>query len=354
MQFENRVPRMLKRDFTPGGTIDILGTRDQELETAFAKRLGVPLLLANVYRSRSIRWPARRRLNKEDGSAIIKLFEKPRRRHGEWRRMIGGRLRFRLTAEQEFASSPFPRTGNTIALRLFGGWLILPQSWRVLMKRTLTAVIALAAAAGFAGLVQAQTTSTTTTPSSTAPSTSSTAPSAAAPSATAPSATSAANPSAAPANPSMTSHAAPQASMQQPASGDSFWSRNISEDEVRQAQQQLQAQGLYKGPIDGKVGSEMHRSLARYQQQNGLRQTGTLDEQTVARIGGGAGPAIGSTTPPAGSAAAPAGSGSMTGGAARGGTAASPSTTSPIGAGGTSTTTPTTAPSTSSTQPVTR
>jgi peptidoglycan hydrolase-like protein with peptidoglycan-binding domain len=210
------------------------------------------------------------------------------------------------------------------------------------MNRTLTAVIALAAAAGFAGLVQAQTTSTTTpTPSSTAPSTSLTAPSAA-------------NPSAAPANPSMTSQAAPQASMQQPASGDSFWSRSISEDQVRQAQQQLQAQGLYKGPIDGKVGSEMHRSLARYQQQNGLRQTGTLDEQTVARIGGGAGPAIGSTTSPAGSAAAPAGSGSMTSGAATGGTAASPSTTSPIGAGGTSTTTPTTAPSTSSTQPVTR
>jgi peptidoglycan hydrolase-like protein with peptidoglycan-binding domain len=202
------------------------------------------------------------------------------------------------------------------------------------MKRTLTAVIGLAATAGFAGMVQAQTTSTTTTPSSTAPSSYSSAPSAA---------------STAPANPSMTSHPAPQASMQQPASGNSFWSRNLSEDEVRQAQQQLQAQGLYKGPIDGKVGSEMHRALARYQQQNGLRQTGTLDEQTVARIGGGAGPAIGSTTPPAGSAAAPAGSGSMTGRPA-----ASPSTTSPIGAGGTSTTKSTTAPSTSSTQPVTR
>jgi peptidoglycan hydrolase-like protein with peptidoglycan-binding domain len=153
----------------------------------------------------------------------------------------------------------------------------------------------------------------------------------------------------------MTPNAAPQASMQQPASGNSFWSRNISEDEVRQSQQQLQAQGLYKGPIDGKVGSEMQRSLARYQQQNGLRQTGTLDEQTVARIGGGAGPAIGSTTSPAGSAAAPAGSGSMTGGAAVSPGTTSTGTTSPIGAGGTSTGASTTAPSTpSSTQPVTR
>jgi 3-hydroxyisobutyrate dehydrogenase-like beta-hydroxyacid dehydrogenase len=74
VQFENRVPRMLKRDFTPGGTIDI-SYKDQELETAFAKRLGVPLLLANV--SQQVYQMARAQgLNKEDGSAIIKVFEK--------------------------------------------------------------------------------------------------------------------------------------------------------------------------------------------------------------------------------------------------------------------------------------
>src|SRR5260221_6263252 len=73
VQFENRVPRMLKRDFTPGGTIDI-SYKDQELETAFAKRLGVPLLLANgtqqVYQMGRAAG-----LNKQDGSAIVKLFE---------------------------------------------------------------------------------------------------------------------------------------------------------------------------------------------------------------------------------------------------------------------------------------
>ena len=74
VQFENRVPRMLKRDFTPGGTIDI-SFKDQELETAFAKRLGVPLLLANV--SQQVYQMARAQgLNKEDGSAIIKVLEK--------------------------------------------------------------------------------------------------------------------------------------------------------------------------------------------------------------------------------------------------------------------------------------
>ncbi|TMK27842.1 MAG: hypothetical protein E6G69_15100, partial [Alphaproteobacteria bacterium] len=88
------------------------------------------------------------------------------------------------------------------------------------MKRTLIAVIALAAATGFAGVAQAQTTTNTTaTPSATAPSTQATAPSAT---------TTPTNPGAAPANPSMTPNAAPQASMQQPASGNSFWSRNIS------------------------------------------------------------------------------------------------------------------------------
>jgi len=217
------------------------------------------------------------------------------------------------------------------------------------MQRSLTAVIALAAAAGFIGLAEAQTSTTATTPSSTAPSTQATAPSA-----TAPSTTTATNPSAAPTNPSMApanpsaARPAPQASAQPSAGGNSFWSRNLSQDEVRQAQQQLQAQGLYRGPVDGMVGSQMHRALAQFQQQNGLRQTGTLDEQTVARLGGG-GPAIGSSAPPAGTTPAPA-SGSMTPSTAP----SASTTTSPIGAGGTSTGTSTTAPSPSPTQPVTR
>ena len=74
VQFQNRVPRMLKRDFTPGGTIDI-SFKDQELETAFAKRLGVPLLLANL--TQQVYQMGRAAgFNKEDGSAIIKVFER--------------------------------------------------------------------------------------------------------------------------------------------------------------------------------------------------------------------------------------------------------------------------------------
>ena len=68
-----RVPRILAGDFEPGGTIDI-SYKDQELETAFAKQLGVPLLLANV--TQQVYQMARARgLNKHDGAAIIKIFE---------------------------------------------------------------------------------------------------------------------------------------------------------------------------------------------------------------------------------------------------------------------------------------
>jgi 2-hydroxymethylglutarate dehydrogenase len=67
------VPRILAGDFAPGGTIDI-SYKDQELETAFAKRLGVPLLLANL--TQQIYQMARAQgLNKQDGSAIVKIFE---------------------------------------------------------------------------------------------------------------------------------------------------------------------------------------------------------------------------------------------------------------------------------------
>ena len=72
--FENRVPRMLARDFAPGGTIDISFT-DQELETAFAKRLGVPVLLADV--TQQVRHMARAAgFSKEAGSAALKIFER--------------------------------------------------------------------------------------------------------------------------------------------------------------------------------------------------------------------------------------------------------------------------------------
>jgi 3-hydroxyisobutyrate dehydrogenase len=72
--FETRVPKILARDFSPGGTVDI-SFKDQELETALAKQLGVPLLLANV--SQQVYQMARAAgFNKEDGTAVIKVLER--------------------------------------------------------------------------------------------------------------------------------------------------------------------------------------------------------------------------------------------------------------------------------------
>jgi 3-hydroxyisobutyrate dehydrogenase len=72
--FEQGVPKILRRDFAPGGTVDIT-YKDQELETAFAKQLGVPLIMANV--TQQLYQMARAAgLNKEDGLAVVKILEK--------------------------------------------------------------------------------------------------------------------------------------------------------------------------------------------------------------------------------------------------------------------------------------
>lgn len=68
-----RVPRFLSGDFSPGGTVDI-SYKDQELETAFAKALGVPLFMAAI--SQQVYQMARAQgLNKQDGASVVKLYE---------------------------------------------------------------------------------------------------------------------------------------------------------------------------------------------------------------------------------------------------------------------------------------
>jgi 3-hydroxyisobutyrate dehydrogenase-like beta-hydroxyacid dehydrogenase len=72
--FERGAARMLARDFSPAGTVDI-SFKDQELETSFAKQLGAPLLLANV--SQQVYQMARAAgLGKQDGTAIIQVLER--------------------------------------------------------------------------------------------------------------------------------------------------------------------------------------------------------------------------------------------------------------------------------------
>ena len=55
---------------------------------------------------------------------------------------------------------------------------------------------------------------------------------------------------------------------------------------IRAAQQQLKYSGLYNGSVDGKMGSETQRAFRQFQQQHGLRQSGTLDERTYTALQG--------------------------------------------------------------------
>ena len=53
---------------------------------------------------------------------------------------------------------------------------------------------------------------------------------------------------------------------------------------VKDAQSQLQREGLYRGPVDGVLGPDTRQAIAAYQAREGLQQTATLDQDTVQRM----------------------------------------------------------------------
>jgi hypothetical protein len=54
---------------------------------------------------------------------------------------------------------------------------------------------------------------------------------------------------------------------------------------IAAAQERLARQGYYRGETDGVLSAEMQNALRRYQNTNGLRQTGYLDSDTLAVMG---------------------------------------------------------------------
>lgn len=60
-----------------------------------------------------------------------------------------------------------------------------------------------------------------------------------------------------------------------------------SRTELRQAQQQLRAEGLYRGRIDGRTGPRTRQAIMAFQQQHNLNATGTLDQQTLQALQSG-------------------------------------------------------------------
>ena len=54
---------------------------------------------------------------------------------------------------------------------------------------------------------------------------------------------------------------------------------------IESAQQLLQGQGLYKGPVNGVMNSQTQSALRHYQQNNNLNVTGRLDSKTMSSLG---------------------------------------------------------------------
>lgn len=71
----------------------------------------------------------------------------------------------------------------------------------------------------------------------------------------------------------------------------------LSRQQIKTAQQQLKADGLYKGKLDGKWSRSTRMAVARFQQQNGLKRTATLNRRTFDRLTGTQAVGVGSSMP---------------------------------------------------------
>jgi Putative peptidoglycan binding domain len=58
----------------------------------------------------------------------------------------------------------------------------------------------------------------------------------------------------------------------------------LTADQIKRAQEALKREGLYPGPLDGKVGPQTRQALRAYQAREGLPPTGVLDEATFRRL----------------------------------------------------------------------
>lgn len=59
---------------------------------------------------------------------------------------------------------------------------------------------------------------------------------------------------------------------------------HLSQTQLKQVQQKLKAENLYKGKIDGRMGPDTKQAIEQFQQKNNLQQTGQLDQQTLAAL----------------------------------------------------------------------
>ena len=56
-------------------------------------------------------------------------------------------------------------------------------------------------------------------------------------------------------------------------------------DQVKKAQQALADKGAYKGKVTGRSNAAFRAALKQYQKDNGLKATGRLNQETLAKLG---------------------------------------------------------------------
>ena len=80
---------------------------------------------------------------------------------------------------------------------------------------------------------------------------------------------------------------------------DSRWAQQqLRKDDIRWAQTELRYRGLYKGSLDGVLGSGTRRALGQFQRENGLSRTALLDAQTWEMLTDDGGSGVGSSIVP--------------------------------------------------------
>ncbi|MGH7845541.1 MAG: peptidoglycan-binding domain-containing protein [Candidatus Binatia bacterium] len=62
-------------------------------------------------------------------------------------------------------------------------------------------------------------------------------------------------------------------------------SGKFSADNIKEVQQALKDKGHDPGSIDGIMGQQTQQALRSFQQQEGLKATGTLDDKTAQKLG---------------------------------------------------------------------
>jgi peptidoglycan hydrolase-like protein with peptidoglycan-binding domain len=108
------------------------------------------------------------------------------------------------------------------------------------------------------------------------------------------------------------------------------------QEQVKAAQQALKDKGHDPGPIDGRMGPKTQTALREFQKAEGMKETGRLDQETMAKLGvpgsaagassetpSAASPSTGSSSGASGSSSAPSSSGSSSGGSSTGSTGSS-------------------------------